>query len=57
MAPDDMIEDIVRRVIERMGDNTMVRQAVLEVAERLVRQEIERIKLGARGSPAPHAGR
>ena len=53
---EDVIEDIVGRVIARMGDN-LVRQAVTEVAERLVRQEIERIKLAARGSSAPHAGR
>jgi hypothetical protein len=51
-----LIEDIVRRVIDRMGDS-VVRQAVTEVAERLVRQEIERIKLQARGSSTPHAGR
>jgi CheY-like chemotaxis protein len=53
---EDTIEDIVGRVIARMGDS-VVRQAVIEVAERLVRQEIERIKLEARGSSAPHAGR
>jgi CheY-like chemotaxis protein len=53
---EDVIEDIVGRVIARMGDN-LVRQAVTEVAERLVRQEIERIKLEARGSSAPHGGR
>ena len=34
-----------------------MRQAVLEVAERLVRQEIDRIKREARGSSAPHPGR
>jgi CheY-like chemotaxis protein len=43
-----MIEDIVGRVIARLGDS-VVRETVTEVAERLVRQEIERIKL--------HAGR
>jgi CheY-like chemotaxis protein len=43
-----VIEDIVGRVIARLGDS-VVRQTVTEVAERLVRQEIERIKL--------HAGR
>jgi hypothetical protein len=43
-----VIEDIVGRVIARLGDSA-VRQTVTEVAERLVRQEIERIKL--------HAGR
>ena len=39
----DMVDDIVRRVIERMGDRD-VQQTVLDVAERLVREEIERIK-------------
>jgi CheY-like chemotaxis protein len=48
VVSDEMIEDIVGRVIARMSDG-VVRQAVTEVAERLVRQEIERIKL--------HAGR
>ena len=56
VVSDEMIEDIVGRVIARMSDS-VVRQAVTEVAERLVRQEIERIKLEARGSSAPHAGR
>jgi CheY-like chemotaxis protein len=40
---EDTIEEIVRRVIDRMGDETM-RQLVVETAERLVREEIERIK-------------
>jgi CheY-like chemotaxis protein len=53
---EQVIEDIVRRVIARMSED-VVRQAVLDVAERLVRQEIDRIKLEARGSSAPHAGR
>ena len=39
----DFIDDIVRRVIARMGDESM-RAAVLDVAERLVREEIARIK-------------
>jgi hypothetical protein len=43
----DMVEDIVRRVIERMGDKA-VQQTVLDVAERLVREEIERIKSTSR---------
>lgn len=43
--PDDTIEDIVRRVIDRMGTQA-VRETVLDVAERLVREEIERIKRG-----------
>ena len=40
---DDMVEEIVRRVIARMGDQA-VRDTVVDVAERLVRQEIERIR-------------
>jgi hypothetical protein len=40
---DDQIDDIVKRVIERMGNESM-RRAVLDAAERLVREEIERIK-------------
>jgi CheY-like chemotaxis protein len=42
VAP-DVIDDIVRRVIARMGDDSM-RNAVLDAAERLVREEIARIK-------------
>ena len=40
---DDAVDDIVRRVIARMGDQA-VRDTVVDVAERLVREEIERIK-------------
>jgi CheY-like chemotaxis protein len=43
--PDDTIEHIVRRVIERMGTSA-VQQTVLDVAERMVREEIARIKRG-----------
>jgi CheY-like chemotaxis protein len=43
--PDATIEDIVRRVIDRMGMQS-VHETVLDVAERLVREEIERIKRG-----------
>jgi CheY-like chemotaxis protein len=46
-VPDDAIEEIVRRVIDRLGDET-VRKTVLDVAERLVREEIARIKTHAR---------
>lgn len=42
---DDVIEQVTRRVIERMGD-TAVREVVVDVAERLVREEIERIRGG-----------
>jgi CheY-like chemotaxis protein len=40
---DEVIEQVTRRVIERMTDRA-VREVVLDVAERLVREEIERIK-------------
>ena len=39
----DVIDEIVRRVIARMGDDSM-KAAVLDAAERLVREEIARIK-------------
>jgi CheY-like chemotaxis protein len=41
--PEAVIDDIVRRVVARMGDQAM-RDVVLEAAERLVREEIARIK-------------
>jgi hypothetical protein len=37
---DEVVEEVVRRVIARMGDS------VLDAAERLVKEEIERIKRG-----------
>jgi CheY-like chemotaxis protein len=40
---EDVIEEVVRRVMARMGSDSM-RHAVLDSAERLVREEIERIK-------------
>ena len=40
---DDVVEEVTRRVIERLTDRT-VRDVTLEVAERLVREEIDRIK-------------
>lgn len=40
---DDVIEEVVRRVMARMAGDSM-RRAVLDSAERLVREEIERIK-------------
>ena len=42
---DDAMDEIVRRVIARMGDQA-VRDTVVDVAERLVREEIDRIKKG-----------
>jgi CheY-like chemotaxis protein len=48
---DEMIEDIVRRVLERLSDR-VVRETVAdmasETAERLVKEEIERIKNAAK---------
>ena len=44
---DQAIDDIVNRVVARMTDQS-VRETVIGVAERLVRDEIERIKLGSR---------
>jgi CheY-like chemotaxis protein len=41
--PDPVIEDIVQRVIARMSDRA-VRDTVADIAERLVREEIARIK-------------
>jgi hypothetical protein len=42
---EDQVDQIVTRVIARLGDDRM-RTLVLDVAERLVREEIERIKRG-----------
>lgn len=53
---EDAIEDIVRRVIARMADDA-VRRTVLETAERLVREEIDRIKREARAGGGPQSGR
>jgi hypothetical protein len=41
--PDRVVEDIVQRVIARMSDQA-VRETVVDIAERLVREEIARIK-------------
>jgi Arc/MetJ family transcription regulator len=39
----DLVDEIARKVIARLGDDSM-RAAVLDAAERLVREEIDRIK-------------
>ena len=47
---DQTVEEIVRRVIERLGDRhvrDLVAQTVSAIAERLVREEIERLKAAA----------
>ena len=44
---DDVVEQVARRVLERLSDRVVsaaVQDAVVPVAERLVREEIERIK-------------
>jgi hypothetical protein len=40
---EETMEEIVKRVVARMGDEKM-RGFVLDAAERLVREEIDRIK-------------
>jgi hypothetical protein len=44
---EETIEEIVRRVIARLSDESM-RRVVVDTAERLVREEIDRIKRAAR---------
>jgi CheY-like chemotaxis protein len=47
IAPDDLIEDVTRRVLDRLSGQVVreeVADIVSKVAERLVREEIERIK-------------
>jgi CheY-like chemotaxis protein len=44
---DDVVEEVTRRVVERMTDK-VARDVALDVAERVVREEIERIKSQAR---------
>lgn len=51
---DQVVDEIAQRVIARMGDESM-RRLVLDTAERLVREEIERIKKMS-GSPDPQSG-
>ena len=49
--PDAVIEEIARRVVARLTDKVLreeVTARVLEVAERLISEEIERIKAGTR---------
>ena len=46
VLPDDLVDQVTRRVLDRIGDG-VVRDVVLDVAERLVREEIERIKAKA----------
>ena len=43
---DELVEQVTLRVIERLADRS-VRDIIVEVAERLVKEEIERIKAGA----------
>jgi hypothetical protein len=44
---DELVDEVTRRVLERLSPNAareLVRQVVGEVAERLIREEIARIK-------------
>jgi CheY-like chemotaxis protein len=43
---DELIEEVVRRVMQRLTDRT-VRDTVLALAEKLIREEIDRLKKGA----------
>jgi CheY-like chemotaxis protein len=50
---DDFVEQVTERVLARLGEGTVresVTSVVLDVAERLVREEIGRIKAGASGT-------
>lgn len=51
----ELVERIAERVIARMGDESM-RRAVTDTAERLVREEIDRIKRVGGSGPAQSAG-
>ncbi len=42
-VPDSVVDAVASQVLARMGDESM-RAAVLDAAERLVREEIDRIK-------------
>jgi CheY-like chemotaxis protein len=44
---DDLVEEVTRRVVERLAD-AAVRDVVVDVAERLILEEIARIKANAR---------
>ncbi len=50
MVTDSLVDEVTRRVVERLAPNTaneLVGQIVSEVAERLIREEISRIKAAA----------
>jgi CheY-like chemotaxis protein len=50
LASDDLVDEVTRRVLERLAPdatNELVAQIVSEVAERLIREEISRIKAAA----------
>jgi CheY-like chemotaxis protein len=50
VVTDELVDEVSRRVIERLAPNTardLVKQVVAEVAERLIREEIARIKTAA----------
>lgn len=47
---EDVIDEIARRVLRRLNDDTM-RALIVETAERVVREEIARIKAACAGTP------
>jgi CheY-like chemotaxis protein len=47
---DELIDEIVRRVLARLGEQSM-RQLVLDTAERIVREEIDRIRQASGSGP------
>jgi CheY-like chemotaxis protein len=47
VVTDELVDEVARRVVERLAPNTardLVKQVVAEVAERLIREELARIK-------------
>lgn len=55
IIPDAVIDEIARRVVERL-DNEGMRRLVLETAERMVRAEIDRIKGTSGAAPTRSTG-
>ncbi len=50
VVTDELVDEVTRRVLERLAPNAardLVKQVVGEVAERLIREEIARIKAAA----------
>jgi CheY-like chemotaxis protein len=55
LASEDLIDEVTRRVLERLATDTIhpvVARVVGEIAERLLREELERLRNGAGSMPA-----